>query len=374
MPERFTETLRTTSELGWSHAVQHRFVNELFAGAVPDAVMARYLIQDHRFLDSFLVLLGAALASADTFAARLRFGRFIGMVSAEENTYFLRAFEALGVTKARRAADPDTQPTIGFKAIMREAADTRTYAAALSVLVVAEWLYLDWASRAPHPLPNNFVHAEWITLHDNPNFRGFVDFLRTELDRVGPEHEDLCRDLFSRAVALEPPFSKPPIRPEFLLRTSAPRRREQTAPGKLTVPTDQAVKAAIAAFAGPMVRNRLFPAEGLRTIGPPQHVRRGGWRAALVRGRLAANGDLRRRSDRLAAAHSAQATRTVSQSGPRDTAARTKVRRLVWGFSCQVVIFGFLAILCSERECRSSSRRLRSGSWSARKGSRDRNA
>jgi thiaminase/transcriptional activator TenA len=76
---------------------------------------------------------------------------------------------------------------------MREAADTRSYAAALSVLVVAEWLYLDWASRAPQPLPNNFVHAEWITLHDSSNFRGFVDFLRTELDRVGPAHADLCR-------------------------------------------------------------------------------------------------------------------------------------------------------------------------------------
>jgi hypothetical protein len=46
-------------------------------------------------------------------------------------------------------------------------------------------------------------HAEWITLHDNPNFRGFVDFLRTELDRVSPAHADLCRDFFSRAVALE---------------------------------------------------------------------------------------------------------------------------------------------------------------------------
>src|SRR6266699_3095622 len=97
MPERFTETMRAAREAGWSHAVQHRFVNELFAGAVPDAVVARYLIQDHRFLDSFLVL--------------------------------------------------------------REAADTRSYAAALSVLVVAEWLYLDWASRAPEPLPDNFVHA-----------------------------------------------------------------------------------------------------------------------------------------------------------------------------------------------------------------------
>src|SRR5256714_9404803 len=127
MTKRFTETLRAASEPGWSHAVGHRFVKELFAGAVPDAVMARYLIQDHRFLDSFLLLLGAALASADTFEARLRFGRFVGMVSAEENTYFLRAFEALGVSEVRRAADPDTQATIGFKAIMREAADTLSY-------------------------------------------------------------------------------------------------------------------------------------------------------------------------------------------------------------------------------------------------------
>jgi thiaminase/transcriptional activator TenA len=203
MSERFTETLRAANEPGWSQAVGHRFVKELFSGAVPDAVMARYLVQDHRFLDSFLILLGAALASADTFEAKLRLGRFIGMVSAEENTYFLRAFAALGVTEDRRAADPDTEPTIGFKAIMREAAETRSYAAALSVLIVAEWLYLDWASRAPQPLPDNFVHAEWITLHDNLNFRGFVDFLRVELDRVGPAQADLCRDFFHRAVALE---------------------------------------------------------------------------------------------------------------------------------------------------------------------------
>ena len=63
MSERFTETLRAASEDCWSHAVQHRFVSELIAGAVPDVVMARYLIQDHRFLDSFLVLLGAAPVS-----------------------------------------------------------------------------------------------------------------------------------------------------------------------------------------------------------------------------------------------------------------------------------------------------------------------
>ena len=89
---------------------------------------------------------------------------------------------------------------------MREAAHTRNYAAALSVLVVAEWLYLDWASRAPQPLPTNFVHAEWITLHDSPGFRRFVDFVRAELDRVGPADADRCRDFFRRAVALELSF------------------------------------------------------------------------------------------------------------------------------------------------------------------------
>ena len=206
MSERFTETLRRASEPAWSQAVQHRFVTELFTGAIPDRVMAGYLIQDHRFLDSFLTLLGAAIATADSFDARLRFGSFVGMVSGEENTYFLRAFEALGVTEKERTEAPDTKPTKGFQAIMREAAATRSYAAALSVLNVAEWLYLDWAMKAPKPLPANFVHAEWITLHDNPDFRDFVAFLRAELDRVGPAEEAVSKDFFLRAVALERAF------------------------------------------------------------------------------------------------------------------------------------------------------------------------
>ena len=78
MTERFTEVLRRASEPTWSQAVQHRFVTELFAGTISDRVMAGYLIQDHRFLDGFLTLLGAAIATADSFEARLCFGRFVG--------------------------------------------------------------------------------------------------------------------------------------------------------------------------------------------------------------------------------------------------------------------------------------------------------
>lgn len=206
MSERFTHYLREQSEPAWSAAVGHRFVRQLCDGSLADPVMVRYLVQDHRFLDSFLTLLGAAIATADTFEARLRLGRFAGMISSDENTYFLRAFEALDVSPAQRDEPADSVPTAGFKAIMAEAAASRSYAAALAVLNVAEGLYLDWAQKAPQPLPEHFVHAEWITLHDNPFFEDFVAFLQAELDRVGPKEAELSRDFYLRTVALELAF------------------------------------------------------------------------------------------------------------------------------------------------------------------------
>ncbi|WP_062114597.1 TenA family protein [Aureimonas sp. AU40] len=206
MSPRFTDQLRAGTEPLWSEAAGHRFTRELIEGTVAPDIMADYLIQDHRFLDAFLTLIGAAMAASDRFEARLRLARFAGLVAGEENTYFERAFTALGVSAERRAGEPDTEATAGFKGLMREAAERRSYAAALSVLTVAEWLYLDWASRAVAPLPESFVHREWITLHDNPGFRDFVAFLRAELDRVGPAEAALCQDLFGRAVALERRF------------------------------------------------------------------------------------------------------------------------------------------------------------------------
>ena len=144
---RFTDQLRQANADVWEQAVGHRFVQQLWAGQVPDEVMAHYLVQDYRFLDSFLTLLGAAIATADTLQARLRLGRFAGMISSDENTYFLRCFDSLGVSEQRRLREPDAAPTAGFQALMREAAATRDYAAALAVLTVAEWLYLNLTDR-----------------------------------------------------------------------------------------------------------------------------------------------------------------------------------------------------------------------------------
>ncbi len=69
------EAPRDSADEDWSAAVGHRFVKELFAGTVPDDVMATYLVQDYQFFEDFLAMLGACVAHADRIGAKLRFAR-----------------------------------------------------------------------------------------------------------------------------------------------------------------------------------------------------------------------------------------------------------------------------------------------------------
>ena len=204
--KKFSEQLKQASEPCWIQAITHRYVDELLTGSISDSAMSRYLIQDHRFISNFLTLLGAALSTADKFESRVVLGRFIGMISSKENDYFLRSFKALGITEEERLNQPDSEPTKGLNQIMLEAARSGSYVAAISVLAVVEGIYLDWGLRAKKPYPHNFVHHEWITLHNNDYFVGFVAFLRSELDRVGPDSAEICHDYFLRTVKLEKAF------------------------------------------------------------------------------------------------------------------------------------------------------------------------
>lgn len=206
----FSDELRQANAQDWQACVEHRFVREIFAGTVAPDVMRRYLAQDYQFIDGFVALLGMAIATADRFDSRIRFAQFAAMITSDENTYFQRAFVALGVPEAERAHPVLTAPTAGFQTLMKDAAASRGYANCLVVLTVAEWLYLSWADRASVALPPDFVHAEWITLHNNEGFRGFVTWLRGELDRVGAVIDDTGRAdaaaFFRRAVTLERAF------------------------------------------------------------------------------------------------------------------------------------------------------------------------
>jgi thiaminase/transcriptional activator TenA len=206
----FTEWLRDRTGALWQQATEHPFTKTLADDTLEDSVYRRYLIQDYVFIESLVTVLGYAVALAPDMAAKKRFSGFLAAITSEENDYFLRSFEALGVGEEERNSTPMLPQIQAFADLMLDAARSGAYEEVLAVIVPAEWVYLSWAKAAKHPYPKRFYLAEWIQLHDNPIFEEIVNWLRSELDRVGPsisiQQQGKVLERFSRLVELEVAF------------------------------------------------------------------------------------------------------------------------------------------------------------------------
>jgi len=206
----FSAELRGRTAVTWDAAVGHRFVNELWRGAAEPTVLRAYFVQDNQFLDAFVALMGAAVAAADRPESRILLARQLGLIAGPENDFFARAMDALDVALADRVMPPLAEPTRGFLELMDQARVSADYATCLAVLLVAEWLYLDWADRPSADTPRDWIASEWIDLHRGPAFASWVEFLRAEFDRVAAALDDAAREqvtsFFTRAVVLELEF------------------------------------------------------------------------------------------------------------------------------------------------------------------------
>jgi thiaminase/transcriptional activator TenA len=151
------------------------------------------------------------VASAPSLPPRLMFAGVLGAFASDENTYFQDCFNELGVPEADRTAPALGSATRDFDNLMRTALATRSYPEVLAVLLVAEWLYGDWAARAgdPSEWPVQAKHAEWIRLHNNPEYNAWVTWLRDEFDAVEPSDaaaRERVATTFAEAVRLERAF------------------------------------------------------------------------------------------------------------------------------------------------------------------------
>ncbi|MCV6597935.1 MAG: TenA family protein [Mangrovicoccus sp.] len=206
---RPSETLQAQNIENWTAATQHDFTAALADGSLAPEKMRAYLEQDYLFVEGFVQLLAAAVSHAPSLEDALPGARFLGLIAGEENTYFERALAALGADPTVMARPAPV--TRGFQDLMGTAARSGSYAKMLAVLVVAEWVYLDWAQpyeAKAGDLP--FYFGEWITLHAGPGFEGVVAYLRGQFDAAfdaaaqGERAE--IEQLFARAVALERGF------------------------------------------------------------------------------------------------------------------------------------------------------------------------
>ena len=199
--------LLKSSQKDWQAAVNHRFVKELFEGTIENEVLKEYLIQDYHFFDAFLSMLGACVAHADKLESKLRFAKQLGFLEADEDGYFQKAFRELKVSEKDYLEATLHLVTKDFQKLMYSAVASSDYAQLLVMLVIAEGLYLDWGSK-DLPLPESYLHQEWINLHRGHFFTEWVQFLVDELNRVGKGLEDLTelQERWNQAVALELAF------------------------------------------------------------------------------------------------------------------------------------------------------------------------
>ncbi|WP_228546290.1 TenA family protein [Halegenticoccus tardaugens] len=208
--DRFTEWLRRRSEPDWTAATTHRFTEELGDDALSDDAFRRYLVQDYAFVDTLASVVGYGVAQAPTMAEKRRLVVFLDALTDEEDDYFERSFDALGVPAVDRESPELTPTTLGFGDLLLAAARGGDYEETLAVLLAAEWVYHAWAARVADRSPDRFYLREWIALHANPEFDDFVGWLRAELDDRGPtlspRRQRRVADLFRRAVAAEVAF------------------------------------------------------------------------------------------------------------------------------------------------------------------------
>lgn len=213
---RFTDELKDAVGEQWNRVVTHKFTVELASGTIDRQVLKKYLIQDHRFLDAFVVLLGSIVAHARSLEDRIPACQFLALVTSKENTYFERCFEKLGgCTAEERAKIPDAPCTTGFCNLMRQVALEGTLAEMLSVITVCEWSYLSWGNLVKDKtVRDDFVTYEWVDLHTGEAFEQLVEYLRGLLDQegtlIGAAEREACHERFSRAVQLEEDFFNMP--------------------------------------------------------------------------------------------------------------------------------------------------------------------
>lgn len=204
----FTAWLRERAAPHFTEAASHSFTRKLGDDTLDEVAFEHYLVQDYAFVEGWIGTLGHAIGQAPTMEAKSRIVDLLSQLTGTEHDYFERTFDRLGVP-SDEWTDVTPSPAIrSFLEHMTSGALVGSYEETLALILAEEWIYLTWArkvvdrseSRRPH-------YYEWIQHHTDPWLEDWVAWIRTELDRGGPDLSPRAQaragDLFERTAILE---------------------------------------------------------------------------------------------------------------------------------------------------------------------------
>lgn len=206
-PMPLSQRLLDANRDAWDAMQAHRFVQDIEADRLPAEVFERYLVFEHRFVETAVLIFGHAMLKAPGIAQRRWLIGVLHALSTEQLSAFDRFFAALGVVPA--AADEMLPAAVqAFDHGMLEMAEEGGYCDVLAVMLAAEWMYATWCSRA-HAAPISSPELRrWVALHAEPGFLDQAAWLRAELDACAMDEDGVARlsARFRRALELEIAF------------------------------------------------------------------------------------------------------------------------------------------------------------------------
>ncbi|MBI4233118.1 MAG: thiaminase II [Chloroflexi bacterium] len=200
-----SQELREKHQALWERMVTHPFVQELGQDTLPLERFQRYLLQDYVFLAALVKAVAMAVAKApDMDTARTLAAFLHGLLQGEE-TLFRETFRQWGVSMREYLKAEPTPTTRAYSDFVLRVAHEGDFAALLTLLVVSEWTYLDWATRLVQAgkVPSTDAYRKWVEIHSTPGFRTFVEWLRGRLDSLAQGPRPDLEEVFRTALHYE---------------------------------------------------------------------------------------------------------------------------------------------------------------------------
>ena len=205
----FALTLRADNADVWDAMQQHRFVTDIIEDRLEPDVFRRYLIFEHAFVETAILIFGHAMLRAPAFPQRRRLIGVLHSLAEDQLTYFARVFQALEL--APNAVAPSVPEAVRrFDGGMLAIAESGSYADILAIMLAAEWMYGTWCLRAATTDIRDPELRLWVKLHAEPDFLDQVNWLIEEINceaaRLGEAGRHRLSLLFREALELEIAF------------------------------------------------------------------------------------------------------------------------------------------------------------------------
>jgi thiaminase/transcriptional activator TenA len=181
----------------------HRFVEDIKADSLPEAVFHRYLAYEGAFVETAISIFSFATARAPEIGSQRW---LIGVLESLANTqvpYFESVLARLGILR------PGTVPdaVAAFDRGMLDLSRDGSFIDIVTAMFAAEWMYWTWCSATSKLNITDPDLKAWVDLHATPEFAEQAQWLKGMIDIFGKQ-SDAARlsAVFESVMCLEIAF------------------------------------------------------------------------------------------------------------------------------------------------------------------------